>query len=186
MLEAQDLSKRYGSQTALDRLNLTILPGEVFCLLGANGAGTTATINLFLNFINPTSGTARINGLVVTRAPLETKKHLAYIPEQVMLYRNLTGLENLEYFTALAGHEYPRSRYVELFRQVGLAQASRTSASARRPSPPTICSASSASSRSSARPFPPISIAREISASSSATACGRGSSRATHRLLAGR
>jgi ABC-2 type transport system ATP-binding protein len=121
MLEASGLTKRYNGQTALDSLDLTILPGEVFCLLGANGAGKTTTINLFLNFIDPTSGTARINGLDVTKAPLETKRYVAYIPEQVMLYRNLTGLENLEYFSALAGHEYPRSKLVELFRQVGLA-----------------------------------------------------------------
>jgi ABC-2 type transport system ATP-binding protein len=121
VLEAVDLSKKYGSQVALDRLNLTIAPGEVFCLLGANGAGKTTTINLFLNFIEPSGGTARIDGLDVTEKPLETKRVLAYIPEQVMLYRNLTGLENLEYFTALAGHEYPRSAFVDLFRQVGLA-----------------------------------------------------------------
>ncbi len=121
MLEAIGLTKTYGSQVALDRLNLTIAPGEVFCLLGANGAGKTTTINLFLNFIEPSGGTARINGLDVTEKPLETKRVLAYIPEQVMLYRNLTGLENLEYFTALAGHEYPRSAFVDLFRQVGLA-----------------------------------------------------------------
>jgi len=120
MLEAVDLSKHYGQQTALERLNLTIPAGEVFCLLGANGAGKTTTINLFLNFIQPTSGTARINGLDVTKAPLETKKHVAYIPEQVMLYRNLTGLENLEYFTALAGHSYSRTAFVDLFRQVDL------------------------------------------------------------------
>jgi ABC-2 type transport system ATP-binding protein len=121
VLEALDLSKKYGSQVALDRLNLTIAPGEVFCLLGANGAGKTTTINLFLNFIDPSGGTARINGLDVTKKPLETKRFVAYIPEQVMLYRNLTGLENLEYFTALAGHEYTRSAFIELFRQVGLA-----------------------------------------------------------------
>jgi ABC-2 type transport system ATP-binding protein len=122
VLEAVDLTKKYGSQVALDRLNLTIAPGEVFCLLGANGAGKTTTINLFLNFIDPSGGTARINGLDVTEQPLETKRFVAYIPEQVMLYRNLTGLENLEYFTALAGHEYPRSAFIDLFRQVGLAQ----------------------------------------------------------------
>jgi ABC-2 type transport system ATP-binding protein len=120
VLEAVDLTKKYGSQVALDRLNLTIAPGEVFCLLGANGAGKTTTINLFLNFIDPSGGTARINGLDVTEQPLESKRFVAYIPEQVMLYRNLTGLENLEYFTALAGHEYPRSGFIDLFRQVGL------------------------------------------------------------------
>ena len=57
MLEAHDLTKRYGAQTALNSLNLSIARGEVFCLLGANGAGKTMTINLFLNFIDPTSGT---------------------------------------------------------------------------------------------------------------------------------
>jgi ABC-2 type transport system ATP-binding protein len=117
MLEAVDLTKRYGGQVALDRLNLTIKAGEVFCLLGANGAGKTTTINLF-----PSAGTARIKGLDVTQKPLETKRFVAYIPEQVMLYRNLTGLENLDYFTALSGQEYPRSAFIDLFRQVGLPQ----------------------------------------------------------------
>jgi ABC-2 type transport system ATP-binding protein len=121
VLEAVELTKHYDGRVALDRLNLTINAGEVFCLLGANGAGKTTTINLFLNFIDPTGGTARINGLDVTKAPLESKRYVAYIPEQVMLYRNLTGLENLEYFSALAGHEYRRARLVELFRHVGLA-----------------------------------------------------------------
>ena len=120
MLEAIDLSKEYGANVALDRLNLSVAPGEVFCLLGANGAGKTTTINLFLNFIAPTAGTAKIKGLDVTKAPLETKKYVAYIPEQVTLYRNLTGLENLEYFTALAGHEYSRDVLIDLFRDVGL------------------------------------------------------------------
>lgn len=104
MLEAVDLSKHYNGTIALESLNLKIEPGEVFCLLGANGAGKTTTINLFLNFIEPSAGVARIKGLDVTRQALETKKYLAYIPEQVMLYKNLTGLENLEYFSALAGH----------------------------------------------------------------------------------
>src|ERR1700752_1931311 len=113
MLEAVRLTKQYNGIAALDDLTLCVMPGEVFCLLGANGAGKTTTINLFLNFIDPTGGTARINGLDVTKAPLETKRYVAYIPEQVMLYRNLTGLENLEYFSALAGHEYPRARLVE-------------------------------------------------------------------------
>jgi len=123
MLEAINLSKSYNGTTALDSLNLKIAPGEVFCLLGANGAGKTTTINLFLNFIPPTSGTATIKGLDVTRQPLETKKYIAYIPEQVMLYRNLSGLENLEYFTALAGKvHYSKTELLGFFKQVGLPQ----------------------------------------------------------------
>ena len=103
MLEAIKLTKNYNGTTALDSLDLRIEPGEIYCLLGANGAGKTTTINLFLNFIEPTSGEALIKGLDVTRNSLESKKHIAYIPEQVNLYKNLTGLENLEYFTGLAG-----------------------------------------------------------------------------------
>jgi ABC-2 type transport system ATP-binding protein len=123
MLKAAKLTKRYNGVTALDSLDLTVEPGEVFCLLGANGAGKTTTINLFLNFISPSSGSAEINGLDVTREPLETKRFLAYIPETVMLYRNLTGLENLEYFAALAGRsDYTREQLLGFFRDVDLAE----------------------------------------------------------------
>ena len=121
MLEAVNLSKRYNDQTALDSLNLAVGPGEVFCLLGANGAGKTTTINLFLNFISPSSGKALIKDLDVTAVPLETKKYLAYIPEQVMLYKNLSGLENLEYFSALAGKDkYTKEELLRFFDEVGL------------------------------------------------------------------
>jgi ABC-2 type transport system ATP-binding protein len=121
MLEAINLTKHYNGVVALNSLNLTITPGEIFCLLGANGAGKTTTINLFLNFISPDTGTAKIKNLDVTQHPLETKKYVAYIPEQVMLYKNLTGLENLEYFSALAGHEqYSQQELLNFFEQVGL------------------------------------------------------------------
>jgi len=103
MLEAIDLTKQYDGRLALDRLNLTVSPGEIFCMLGANGAGKSTTIQLFLHFISPSAGTARVNGLNVVEHPLESKRRLAYIPEQVMLYPSLTGLENLEYFAAMAG-----------------------------------------------------------------------------------
>jgi ABC-2 type transport system ATP-binding protein len=103
MLEAVDLAKHYDAIVALRGLNLVVAPGEVFCLLGANGAGKTTTIQLFLGFIAPTSGSARIDGKDVAAHPLETKATIAYIPENVMLYPNLSGLENLEFFATLAG-----------------------------------------------------------------------------------
>lgn len=105
MLEAVDLKKSYGDHEALKGLNLTINGGDIYCLLGANGAGKTTTINLFLNFIDATGGSAKVNGIEVAEDPIETKKYLAYIPEQVMLYPNLTGLENIEYFARLGGHD---------------------------------------------------------------------------------
>ncbi len=121
MLEAVHLTKHYNGVAALDDLTLRVMPGDVFCLLGANGAGKTTTINLFLNFVEPTSGTATINDIDVTEQPLETKKYLAYIPETVMLYKNLTGLENLEYFSALAGRpDYTRVQLLDFLQRVGL------------------------------------------------------------------
>jgi ABC-2 type transport system ATP-binding protein len=127
MFEASDLTKTFHGTTALDRLNLRVSAGEVFCLLGANGAGKTTTINLFLNFLQPTSGRARIKGLDVTRHPLETKRVLAYIPELVMLYPNLTGLENLAYFSALAGMEdYSDAALLEILERAGLERAAAT------------------------------------------------------------
>jgi len=123
MLEAISLSKSYNGSTALDALNLRIEAGEIFCLLGANGAGKTTTINLFLNFTAPDGGKALINRLDVTCEPLETKKYLAYIPEQVNLYKNLSGLENLEYFSALAGQDkYQQDDLLRFFDEVSLAR----------------------------------------------------------------
>lgn len=123
MIEAVRLSKTFTGVAAVDGLDLTIRPGEVFCLLGANGAGKTTTINLFLNFIEPTSGEARISGLNVVAHPVETKKKLAYIPEQVTLYRNLTGLENLRFFSRLAQAEADSDRdLLAILTQSGLTE----------------------------------------------------------------
>ncbi|MBY0509953.1 MAG: ABC transporter ATP-binding protein [Rhodospirillaceae bacterium] len=121
MLQATSLRKDYNGHTALENLNLHIKPGEIYCLLGANGAGKSTTINLFLDFIKPTAGEALVNGLNAKDHPIETKKSLAYIPEIVMLYRNLTGLENLRYFSGLAGHShYTESDLIGFLRRAGL------------------------------------------------------------------
>ena len=121
VLEARDLVKDYGAFRALKGLNLAIESGEVFCLLGANGAGKTTTIQLFLGFIEPTSGSASIVGYDVQEEPLKTKQALAYIPENVMLYPTLSGLENLRYFTQLAGvRDLSESAYRQALINAGL------------------------------------------------------------------
>ncbi|TAE33449.1 MAG: ABC transporter ATP-binding protein [Cytophagales bacterium] len=122
MLQAIDLTKQYAldAPAALNRLNLTIGPGEIFCLLGQNGAGKTTTINLFLGFLKPTSGQALIGGLNVADHPVETKKLLAYLPETVMLYPNLSGLENLDFFASLAGFRYSQAELGDLLTRAGL------------------------------------------------------------------
>lgn len=120
MLQAINLSKSYGEQKALNNLNLSIAPGEIFCLLGQNGAGKTTTINLFLGFIEPTAGSANINGISVTEHSIETKKYLAYLPETVMLYPNLTGIENLAFFSSLAGFKYSDEQLKNFLSKAGL------------------------------------------------------------------
>ena len=122
MLEAIDLSKRYeDGYLALDNLNIKVEPGNIFSLLGANGAGKTTTINLFLNFIEPTSGTATINGIDCVKDPLEAKKHVAYVSENVMLYGNFTARQNLDFFTKLGGkNNMSRDDYYQVMRRVGL------------------------------------------------------------------
>ena len=112
MLTAKNLTKRYDNQIALNCLNLTINEGEIFALLGQNGAGKTTTINLFLGFIEPSEGTVSINNISVSDNVLETKQYLAYIPETVMLYPNLTGIENLEFFSSLAGFSYSKKEHI--------------------------------------------------------------------------
>ncbi len=120
MLIAKELSKKFGTFTALDSLNLSVGAGEVFCLLGANGAGKTTTINLFMGFIRPSSGQATINGLDVATQSTDTKKYLAYIPETLNLYGNLTGVENLQFFAGLSKSTLEQSVAEQLLHAVGL------------------------------------------------------------------
>ena len=125
MLQAINLSKAYGEFHALEDLNLTVDPGDVFCLLGQNGAGKTTTINLFLGFIRPTSGKALINGVAVD-AKGSTNPMIAYIPEVVQLYGNMNGLENLKFFSQLSGHQHTQSELISLLRKAGLKEADHT------------------------------------------------------------
>lgn len=122
MLQAIDLTKRYeDGLLALDHLNLEVKESEIFCLLGANGAGKTTTINLFLNFIDPTDGQALINGINVTRDPLEAKKYVSYVSENVMLYGNFTARQNLDFFAKLGGKKnLTKEDYHMYMRKVGL------------------------------------------------------------------
>jgi len=122
ILKADDLSKRYEDGVlALDHLNLEVRPGEVYCLLGANGAGKTTTINLFLNFIPPTTGTCYIQGIDVNKDPLEAKKHVAFVSENVMLYGNFTARQNLDFFAKLGGKpNLTKEQYYQVMRRVSL------------------------------------------------------------------
>jgi len=122
MLEAKDLTKRYEDGVlALDHLNLTVNDGEVFCLLGANGAGKTTAINLFFDFISATSGQALIDGIDVAEKPLDAKRRASYVSENVMLYGNFTARQNLDFFARLGGRDdCSKEDYYMVLRRVGL------------------------------------------------------------------
>ena len=123
MLEAKNLSKSFGAVNALNDLNLSVREGEILCLLGANGAGKTTTINLFLGFLEPSAGAALIDGVAAHRDPAGTKARLGYIPEQVALYPQLSGLENLDYFLRLAGVRAKKAELLQSLQAAGLERA---------------------------------------------------------------
>lgn len=123
LLRAQELTKVFNTNVALNALNLSVNAGEIVCLLGANGAGKTTTINLFLGFLDPSSGSAFVDGTKVATNLQKVRGNLGYVPEQVSLYPSLTGLENLDYFVRLSGNRQPEERFLrELLDQVGLDQ----------------------------------------------------------------
>jgi len=123
MIQALGLSKTYGDFLALDNLNLSIEAGHIYCLLGANGAGKSTTINLFLGFITPSKGKAVIDTIEVNEKERNTKTILAYIPENLMLYPLLKGIENLDYFSRLAKKSYSNQELKSFLHQAGLAES---------------------------------------------------------------
>lgn len=123
MLKAEKLTKRYGDLTAVKELNLEIKEGEIYCLLGPNGAGKTTTVNLFMGFVAPSDGKVFINGMDVSQNARETKRVLSYIPENLALYPNLTGLENLEFFAGLSNGQLADSDLKKLLNEAGLQQS---------------------------------------------------------------
>jgi ABC-2 type transport system ATP-binding protein len=120
MLETKQLTKSYGDVTALKGLDLSVARGEIYCMLGANGAGKTTTINLLLGFVEPTGGSASVGGIVVQEDPVAARRKLAYIPETVMLYGALSGMENLDYFARLGGQRLSTAGLRECLGRAGL------------------------------------------------------------------
>jgi ABC-2 type transport system ATP-binding protein len=120
MLETISLSKVYEDGTrGLHPLNLRVKPGELYAMLGANGAGKSTAINLILGFIQPSEGTAKIDGLDVRERPIDTKQLIGYIPEQVALYGDLDARTNLRYFARLAGKDPTLSECDDILVGVG-------------------------------------------------------------------
>ncbi|MDX9904043.1 MAG: ABC transporter ATP-binding protein [Bacteroidales bacterium] len=103
IIELKGLTRRYGPFTAVDSLNLSVEKGEIFGLLGPNGAGKSTTILMMLGLTEPDGGTVRVCGFDPVTDPVEVKKRVGYLPEEVGFYDDLTGMENLIYTARLNG-----------------------------------------------------------------------------------
>ena len=124
MLKITELSKTYeDGNLALDNLNLDIEGGKIFALLGANGAGKSTTINIMCGFIPPSTGDVCIENISMKQEPLKLRSKIAYLSENVMLYDNFTGYQNLQFFAEIAGKKYTKKDLEQVLREVGLQDA---------------------------------------------------------------
>jgi ABC-2 type transport system ATP-binding protein len=123
VIEAQGLTKRYGSATAVNGISFTVTRGEIFGLLGPNGAGKTTTILMMLGLTEVTDGTVRVLGRDPVREPLQVKRHVGYLPDSVGFYDYMTAADNLRYTAALIGFDAAEreTRIASALDRVGLA-----------------------------------------------------------------
>jgi ABC-2 type transport system ATP-binding protein len=103
LIEIEKLTKSYGSHRGIIDVDLVVNEGEAFGFLGPNGAGKTTTIRTLLDHIRPTSGQARIFGIVTTEDPVAIHKRIGYLPGEFSLYDKLTGGQTIDYFANLRG-----------------------------------------------------------------------------------
>ena len=99
----RDLTRKFGAFTAVDRISFKVSRGEIFGFLGANGAGKSTAIRMMCGLLKPTSGTAVVDGIDVTREPEEVKRRIGYMSQKFSLYELLTVEQNIRFFGALYG-----------------------------------------------------------------------------------
>jgi ABC-2 type transport system ATP-binding protein len=123
MIEIKDLTKKYGNLVAVDHVSYDIFEGEIFGLLGPNGCGKTTTILMLMGLIAPNEGTALVNGRDIINDPLEARRNVGLLTDNVGLYENMTARQNLSFFAELADVKASdaSSRIEKLLSLVGLA-----------------------------------------------------------------
>jgi ABC-2 type transport system ATP-binding protein len=107
MIQLKALTKKYGSFTAVDAIDLDVPHGQLFGFLGPNGAGKTTTLRMIAGILKPTMGTVHINGIDVGKDPIAAKAVLGYIPDRPFIYEKLTGAEFLRFVAGLYGQDGP-------------------------------------------------------------------------------
>jgi ABC-2 type transport system ATP-binding protein len=127
VIRAEGLTKRYGATLAVDHVDFAVNAGEIVGILGPNGSGKTTTILMLLGLTEPTSGRAEVAGFDPLREPLEVKRRVGYLPDQVGFYDGMSARDNLTYTARLAG--LPRNeidaRFAAAIERVGLADVGR-------------------------------------------------------------
>ena len=103
MLQIKQLTKHYGTKTAVDGLTLTIQPGEIYGFLGPNGAGKTTTLKCCCGILQPDSGEVFVDGVSMQKEPLRAKQKLAYLPDDPKLYEYMTGIQYLDFIADVYG-----------------------------------------------------------------------------------
>lgn len=119
-LEANGVSVAYHGNPVLRALSVQVRRGEIYALLGGNGAGKSTTLNAFLGFARPDAGTVRVCGIDVGADLLAARAQLAYVPENVALYEHLDARENIAYFLRLAGSAVTATCIADALRAVRL------------------------------------------------------------------
>jgi ABC-2 type transport system ATP-binding protein len=102
-IEVKELTRRFGTFTAVDRVSFDVGAGEIFGFLGANGAGKSTTIRMLCGLLRPTSGTANVGGVDVTRDPEAVKRRIGYMSQRFSLYEPLTVDQNIRFFGGVYG-----------------------------------------------------------------------------------
>ena len=116
MIKLTNISKFFKDHKALSDLSIEVKSGEIYGLLGANGAGKSTTLNLILGFLKPDNGTIELKDANIKI----TRSSIGFIPENVNLYPYLSGLENLDYFCKLANLKYSKNELTSFLRDCGL------------------------------------------------------------------
>ena len=124
VIEANGLTKNYGSAVAVDHVSFSVGRGEIFGLLGPNGAGKTTTILMMLGLTDISAGEVRVLGFNPAREPLSVKRRVGYLPDTVGFYDNLTAADNLRYTARLIGFRLAEreKRIADALDRVGLAE----------------------------------------------------------------
>lgn len=103
MIQVENITKKYGSFTAVNDISFEIEEGEIVGFLGPNGAGKSTTMNMITGFIEPTSGKIIVDGYNISKKPKKAKRQIGYMPEGVPLYTDLTVKEFVTYMAELKG-----------------------------------------------------------------------------------